>query len=210
MDILLVEDQPVVSEATVQKLRLTPGIGHIEIRDTAESALLALREEPDRWGLIFLDLEVPGAVGLSLAMEIKKLGKAGITCVVTGKEHTDFIAQVKAEGFRGYILKSSVVRDLEIGLAKVIAGETIFPDESASAEAVRLTTHQKECLRLVGEGLTSKEIARIRKVHPSTVNYHLDSAVAQLKAINRHHAVHVAVALGIITLNLAPKNDDAD
>lgn len=212
MDILFVEDQPVVSEPTAQKFRLTPGIEHIEICNTAEMTMQKLREEPDRWGIIFLDLDVPGAVGLSLAMEIKKLGKAAITCVVTGTFRTDYIAQVKAECFRGYILKSSEIRVLESNLAKVIAGEIVFPDENTLAGAldvVRLTSHQRECLQLVGEGLTTKEIARIRKVHPATINYHVDSAVSALSAASRHQAVHIAVQLGIITLNFAPKNDIA-
>ena len=92
----------------------------------------------------------------------------------------------------------------------MIAGEIVFPDENTlvgALDVVRLTSHQRECLQLVGEGLTTKEIARIRKVHPATINYHVDSAVTALSAASRHQAVHIAVQLGIITLNFAPKND---
>ena len=84
MDVLLVEDQPVVSEATADKISRNARVGSIEVRCTAERALHALRWQPDRWGLIFLDLDIPGAVGLSLAMEIGRLGKAPITGVLPG------------------------------------------------------------------------------------------------------------------------------
>lgn len=212
MDILFIEDQPVVSEPTAEKLRRTPYVEHIEICNTAESALQALREDPDRWGLILLDLDVPGAVGLSLAMEIKKLGKAPLTCIVTGTFRTDYIAQVKAEGFLGYILKTSETKQLDHNLNMAMVGEKVFPDETsrpAGADVIRLTNHQRECLQLVGEGLTTKEIARVRQVHPSTVNYHIESAISALKAASRFQAVHKAVQLGLITLNFPTVEDDS-
>ncbi len=103
IDVLLVEDQPLMSEAASYKISLNPRVASIQVRNTAEKALDALRCEGDRSGLILLDLDVPGAVGLSLAMEIKRLGKAPITCVLTGERRRDYIAQIAAGGFRGYI-----------------------------------------------------------------------------------------------------------
>src|SRR3954462_4035616 len=109
MNVLLIEDQPVVSEATADKISRNACVASIEVCSTAERARHALRCQPDRWGLIFLDLDVPGAVGLSLAMEIERMGKAPITCILTGSQRPDYIAQVEAAGFMGYILKAMEV-----------------------------------------------------------------------------------------------------
>ncbi|MGL5837001.1 MAG: helix-turn-helix domain-containing protein [Sphingorhabdus sp.] len=48
-----------------------------------------------------------------------------------------------------------------------------------------LTERQKDCLRLVGKGFTSKEIALELDLAPSTVDNHIGSAVQMLQASNR-------------------------
>jgi len=178
MDVLLIEDQPVVSEATTDKISRDARVGIIEICNTADQALQALRWQPERWGLIFLDLDVPGAVGLSLAMEIKRLGKAPITCILTGSQRPDYIAQIEAEGFLGYILKAMEVDALVRALDAALAGNRVFPAMSCpGADVPRLTVRQTQCLQLVSEGKSSKQIAQILSLHAGTVNYHIDSAM---------------------------------
>jgi len=135
MDVLFIEDQPVVSEATSDKISRSPRVASIHVCDTADKALHALRSEPDRWGLIVLDLDVPGAIGLSLAMEIKRLGKAAITCILTGAHSADYIALAAAGGFQGYILKAMEIEALERALDSAIAGEKIFPPRKQNAPA---------------------------------------------------------------------------
>jgi response regulator of citrate/malate metabolism len=61
INVLFIEDQPVVSEATADKIARNPLVAEIQVCNTAEKTLAVLREEPDRWGLIFLDLDVPAS-----------------------------------------------------------------------------------------------------------------------------------------------------
>lgn len=49
----------------------------------------------------------------------------------------------------------------------------------------KLTDRQKDCLRLVAQGFTSKEIGRLLALSPSTVDNHVAAAVQQLGASNR-------------------------
>lgn len=49
----------------------------------------------------------------------------------------------------------------------------------------KLTDRQKDCLRLVAQGFTSKEIGRLLDLSPSTVDNHVTAAVQQLGAPNR-------------------------
>ncbi len=203
MEILFVEDQPLISEPTAQKLKFNALVGQIEIARDAATALRLIKAFPEKWDLILLDLDVPGAIGLSLAMEIAALDKAGITCIITGYSRHDYVAQAKAHGFLGYILKTSEVQVLDATLGKILAGESAFPEtpEGASGDVIRLTALQKEKLLLMAEGLNTKQIARKLKVHPSTVSYHLDSAFKALGVKSRVQAVHKAAQLGLINLN---------
>lgn len=201
INVLFVEDQPLVSEATAGKIARSPNVANIEICKSAEKAMQSLKSTPDRWGLILLDLDVPGAVGLSLAMEIKKIGKEGSTCILTGAYRADYIAQIKASGFQGYILKAIEIKELEASLDKAIAGEKVFPDmpdSNANSAAVRLTNRQCQCLEFVGAGRSTKEIARLLSLHPGTVNYHIDSAMEALGVKSRAHAVQKALQLGLL------------
>jgi DNA-binding CsgD family transcriptional regulator len=49
----------------------------------------------------------------------------------------------------------------------------------------KLTDRQKDCLRLVAQGFTSKEIGRLLDLSPSTVDNHVTTAVQTLGAPNR-------------------------
>ena len=201
IDVLLIEDQPLVSEAASYKISLNPRVSSIHICNSRESALRALRPENDVWDLIFLDLAVPGAVGLSLAMELHERGKASITCILTGEPRRDYIAQIAAKGFQGYILKAVEIKDLLKTMNRAIAGETVFPpdDPLGTARRVpRLTTRQTECLQLVSEGKTTKQIAQLLDLHPGTVNAHIDCAMGAFNVSTRTHAVQLALQYGLV------------
>lgn len=202
MDVLFVEDQPIVWEATANILQRSPQVGSIVVFNTAEKAIAALRAEPDRWGLILLDLDVPGAVGLSLAMEIQAMGLASVTCILTGSSRHDYMQQILALGFQGYILKGSEIAELEANLNKVISGQRAFSSgegTAASTDAVGLTRRQGQVVLLVSQGLTSKEIGRRLKVAPATVQHFVRAASIALNVSSRAQLVSRAVELGLLT-----------
>jgi DNA-binding CsgD family transcriptional regulator len=58
-----------------------------------------------------------------------------------------------------------------------------------------LTEGQKDCLRLVDEHHTSKEIARILGISPFTVDQRLDAARRKLNAVSRKDAAKIFAAM---------------
>ena len=52
----------------------------------------------------------------------------------------------------------------------------------------RLTERQKDCLRLVAQGYTSKEIGRALDLSPSTIDNHILTAVQSMNANSRSEA----------------------
>lgn len=209
INVLFIEDQPAVSEATADKIARNPLVAEIHVCNTAEKTLTMLHDEPDRWGLILLDLDVPGAVGLSLAMEIKNLGKAPITCILTGNPRDDYIAQIAAAGFQGYMLKAMEISELEKELNRAIAGEQVFPSvgKPNTTEIPRLTGRQRECLQLMSGDKSTREIAQILSMHLGMVNYHIDSAMDALGVASRTHAVSVALQLGLLAVDSQGSDD---
>jgi DNA-binding CsgD family transcriptional regulator len=57
--------------------------------------------------------------------------------------------------------------------------------------SLRLTERQKDCLRLVGQGYTSKEIGRALDLSPSTVDNHILAGVQAVGAMTRGEAARL-------------------
>ena len=60
----------------------------------------------------------------------------------------------------------------------------------------RLTERQKACLRLVGQGYTSKQIGRQIGISPATVDNHVRDALATLQVDSRAEAARLLLASG--------------
>jgi two-component system response regulator DesR len=201
-DILIVEDHPFVAEATRALLEKSSAVREVVTVGTAEAAVAVIACDISRWRLILLDLDIPGAVGLSLVRQIKDLGLAPITCVLTGIDRKDYVAQVRRQGFLGYVLKAARTSQLDEALSSVLFCKPTFPAshgiEDADTRHAALTRRQAEILQFVGEGKTSKEIGRILNLSPGTVDNHIAASIAALGTKTRSEAVQRALMLGFI------------
>ena len=200
-NVLIVEDHSLVAEAAAHKIALSPHRPTIEVRSTAAEALEALRAQPGNWRLILLDLDVPGATGLSLACEIHRMGLAPRTCILTGAERPDFESQIVALGFQGYLRKGGVpIAVLEQDLVGIVEGRRIFrlTNSGEISGPLRLSARQAQCLAFAAAGKTTKEIARDLSLHPGTVERYINAAMIVMGASSRAQAAARALELGLI------------
>ena len=199
--VLIVEDHPLVAEATGG---LLARYGHdvtTTVCANAAQTIAALDTQPVDWFRIFLDLDVPGAYGLSLAREIRDRQQAAKCCVVSAFERQDYIEELRAWGFLGYIVKALPMAEFTRAISDVINGISHFPTGGPPDRAtspVRLTRRQADVLELVQAGLSSKQIASELHLAEGTVN-NLVAAIVQLfDAGSRTHAVARAIELGVL------------
>ena len=169
----------------------------------ARSTLIALADITKDWFRIFLDLDVPGAHGLSLAREIRHLGFHERCCVVSALDRQDLISEVRSMEFLGYLVKARPYVEFAEALGQVFAGESAFPDVVALSKgpAIRLTRKQEYLLDFVRRGLSSKEIANTVFQSEGTINNCINAAAKALGTTNRTHAVTKALELGLLTFN---------
>ena len=198
--VLIVEDHPLVAEATGKLLarygdHVTP-----VICSNAAQAVEKLDSRGGDWFRIFLDLDVPGAYGLSLAKEVRQRGLANRCCVVSAFERADYIGEIKVWGFLGYIVKAVAVAEFTAALIKVLAGEPTFPVSPLlrRVAATRLTRRQTQLLELIQAGLSSKEIADELHLAEGTVNNQVTSILQVFEVGSRTHAVARAIELGLL------------
>ena len=199
--VLVIEDHPLVAEAT-GKLLAGCGVSlDPVISPTAEHALEQLDDPSVEWFRVFLDLDVPGAYGLSLALEVERRGLAGRCCVVSAFDKPEYIAEIWKHGFLGYITKAIPVAAFTAAVMTVLAGKRSFPHALATKRVfgVRLTRRQIELLERVRFGRSSKEIAAELHITEGTVNNHVAAILQSLEAGSRAHAVARAIELGFLS-----------
>jgi two-component system response regulator DesR len=197
--VLIIEDHPLVAEATGKLLaRYGDHVTPVICSDAFQAAE-KLDSRAD-WFRIFLDLDVPGAYGLSLAKEVRQRGLANRCCVVSAFERADYIGEIKAWGFLGYIVKAIAVAEFTAELIKVLAGEPTFPATPLvrRVAATRLTRRQTQLLELIQAGLSSKQIADELHLAEGTVNNQVTSILQVFEVGSRTHAIARAIELGLL------------
>ena len=198
--VLVIEDHPLVAEATG---KLLVGCGHLivpVVSSTAADALERLDDQRSTWFRIFLDLDVPGAYGLSLAGEVEGRGLADRCCVVSAFDNPEYVSETFRRGFLGYITKAIPIADFTAAVMKVLGGERSFPFARHARRVVglRLTRRQTQLLERIRAGLSSKEIATEMHIAEGTVNNHVAAILQSLEASSRAHAVARAIELGFL------------
>ncbi|WP_460730615.1 LuxR C-terminal-related transcriptional regulator [Lysobacter rhizosphaerae] len=107
-------------------------------------------------------------------------------------------------GFTSYVSRDSTVEGLKKALHDALAGRLACPDE-ISGELLRalfrqerevlgsdsqpLTRRESDVLRLIGRGLTNKEIARELGLSVATVKHHVHNVLEKLGLPRRTHAM---------------------
>ncbi len=201
--VLIVEDHPLVASATADLLRKHyPTVCPIVV-DSAAAAIE--RAASDDWFRIFVDLGVPGARGLSLLRSLGELGVIKRCCVITATKDDSLVAEARRLGVLGYIEKSWSVEQFCRSLHNIVQGSSVFPESSECLQprVPQLTSRQLAVLRLLHQGLSSKQVAHELQIAEGTVKNHSLAVLRALGATNRAHAVARGLELGLLQPSFA-------
>ena len=166
--------------------------------------------------LMLIDLSMPGMAGAASLRALREAHPGTKIVVVTGWEDRATILECLAAGVHGYVLKSFAPDQIVHAIEIILAGGVYVPPEianvrtaeaaqnnginskpgAAAAPAVpantRFTKRQLDVLQLLGEGRSTKEIARALELSEGTVKVHLAAIYRCLNARNRTEAVALA------------------
>lgn len=199
--ILIIEDHPVVADAMRSVLSNMDNTANIIVCGTAETALAEF-SKCCNWFRIFLDINIPGAHGLSLARKFANLGVAKKCAVVTASDNPQWRAEAVSMGMLGYIVKAISVEDFISALEEVLKGRPAFPKISLDEKiAVRLTRRQQDVLCLLQRGCTSKSIAAQLGLSTGTVDNHVLALLNALGVRSRAQAIAKGIELGYINFS---------
>lgn len=160
------------------------------------------RLRPD---IALIDLQMPDVSGIqAIATIMQEYPAAKIIVLTTYDGDVQASRAIKA-GASGYLLKSSLRRDMLSVIRRVHAGARHVDPEVAGKLAIHvndsaLGNRETAVLRLVASGKANKQIASELEITEDTVKAHLKSVFAKLKVSDRTHAVTEALRRGFLDL----------
>lgn len=120
--VVVVEDHPVMREATVRFLSNADDVQVVAAFDSVE-ALLARDATNADIDVVVLDLNLAGMNGIDgLPLITERLSSAA-TLVLTMSDGSEVRASARAAGARGFLTKGCAPNDLLVGVRSVAAGE---------------------------------------------------------------------------------------
>jgi DNA-binding NarL/FixJ family response regulator len=179
-----------------------------EAGDGAEAIELAVGEEVD---LAVLDITMPRLTGLQAARELAQRRPETKVLMLSMHDNEEYLFEALRAGAAGYVLKSAVDRDLVEACRATLRGETfLYPGAVTAlvrahlergdddAEFDPLTPRESEVVKLVAEGMTTREIAEALFISPKTVERHRANVLEKLGMRDRVDLTRYAIRRGLV------------
>lgn len=202
--VLLVHSQPLVRAGIRALLERIKGVEVVGESDVDGTLQMLRRHLPH---VILLNL--PEGDGFEMLQEVVTQFPTVIAIVLAANVTKEFADQVLLNGAAGYLPNSADSSELELAINAVMRGETyLWPklselDASAKhqrASIAELTPRQQEVLRMVAEGLSTREIARELNISVKTVETHRAQLMDRLNIHDVPGLVRYALKVGLIEL----------
>jgi DNA-binding NarL/FixJ family response regulator len=210
--VLVVDDHPLVRTGVCALLRAQPDVEVVgEAANGREAVDAARRLRPD---VVLMDVSMPAMDGIEAAGRIT--GEFPEVRVVMLSLHADahHVRQALRAGASGYLLKN-LADELAPAIRTVAEGRSYYSAavaghlKEADTDARRrtepvelLTPRQREILKLIAEGYTTKEIADRLNISLKTAQTHRQQLMERLDIHEVAGLVRFAIRNGIITPEL--------
>jgi DNA-binding NarL/FixJ family response regulator len=202
LTIALADDHPIVRAALKSALAsLGERTTFVEANDAASALeLVSLHSGID---LLLMDLHMPGSQGTATVRAVRERVPQLPVAVVSADEDPATVGELLRIGVCGFIPKSDSANVIVSAVRLILAGGTYVPPRlvgvaagampkaagNGPAERLGLTARQFDVLRLLGQGLSNKVIARELGITEGTVKVHLLAVFRALNVRNRTAAV---------------------
>jgi RNA polymerase sigma factor (sigma-70 family) len=204
--VLIADDHALVRggiRALVEKIEGVVVVG--EAGKGSEALELVHELKPN---LLLLDLTMPDGGGFEVLEHVKKNFPEILVIVLTVHEAGEYAIRALREGAAGFLPKSAASTELEQAIQTVIDGEIYISPEMLKKTVIKGTTkrelldtlspRQREVLRLIAEGRTTKQIAAELGISVKTVETHRAQLMERLNIRDVAGLVRYAILVGLI------------
>jgi DNA-binding NarL/FixJ family response regulator len=207
---MLVDDHAIMREGIQALLSIHDELEIVGAASEGKEAIeKALELVPD---VIIMDIAMPSMDGLEATRRIMKRNPKTKVVVLTQHDNKQYILSAIKAGASGYVPKKALGTDLVTAIRAVCAGESFLYPTAASAlindylhyaeeePFDRLTSREREILKLVAEGHTSRYIADMLYISLKTVLGHRTKIMEKLNIHNRSELIKYAIRKGLVSI----------
>jgi len=210
--ILLAEDHALLRAGLKSLIDSEPGLQVCgEAGDGIEAVRACARLQPN---MVLMDLSMPGRNGIPAIQDIHRRWPDIRILVLSSHREPSVVRDALRAGAHGYVAKDVTACELLLGVRSVLAGEPYIstdvastviegflhrkPSAQAYPPAAPLTTREREVLRLVAEGYTSRQIAAQLDVSIKTVETHRMNLMRKLDLHKASEVTAYAITHGLV------------
>lgn len=192
--VVIADDHPILLKG-LKDFLLDLGLDIVGISNEGQGALdQIIKFKPQ---LAILDMEMPNKTGLEIAADCKKLVLDTKVILLTLHKEVYLYNQAKELNLSGYILKEFALDDLSKAVSIVMEGGQFFSEKifegmkenKFQTDETPLTPSEVKILRLIAEGLSTKEIANKLFIAERTVDKHRSNMIVKLQLEKKHNSL---------------------
>ncbi|OIR07302.1 transcriptional regulatory protein DegU [mine drainage metagenome] len=212
--VFIVDDHQIVRDGLKLILRDEPDFEVAGEAANGQSALDQIAEvHPD---IVTTDIEMPGIDGIALARQIKARAPHVKILILSAHSDTQYVREALKAGVAGFLLKLNASRDFVQAIRTVMEGQTYLCPEvstvvvreyqrhvqmpAAAPPAGPLSDREREILKCIADGRTTKETALTLSLSTKTIEAHRLNIMAKLKINSIAELTKYAIREGIVQL----------
>jgi DNA-binding NarL/FixJ family response regulator len=183
--ILLMDDHPMTRYGMARLIEQEPDLTVCGEAQNPQRALEAIRKQKPE--VVLADLTVPGGEGLEFIKDLHALHPNVAVLVVSVHDEEFYAERALRAGARGYIMKNEGGEKLIHAIRQILRGKTYLSERMSEKAAEifscrrqraqdatlgKLTDREFEVFRLLGQGLTAREIGQFLHLGTKTIETH--------------------------------------
>ncbi len=212
--VLIVDDHTLVRDGVRALLSLVSDIEVVGEAANGKEALEKVRElSPD---VVLMDLAMPIMGGLEATRRIRREFPKTKVVALTQYDDSEYVIPVIEAGACGFVTKMVAFSELATAIQAAYKGDSYLSPSAAAALVEecqqkttaeggkdpyqQLTDREREVLKLIAEGHTTREIADMFVVSPKTVEWYKTSMMNKLNIHNKTELIKFAIRKRVITI----------
>jgi NarL family two-component system response regulator LiaR len=209
---VLLDQHPLWLDAVEQVLNRVGDVVVVGKTSFPDVALELIEEhEPD---VFVTAMELPSIDGITLLERAQALAPAMKAVAVSASDDPELVGAALAAGADAFVVKTAHPDDLASAIRQSFEHSVYFalqprpaaarPRLVEAADTAGLTRRELEILRLMAEGLSNAQLARMLWVTEQTVKFHLSNIYRKLDVANRTEASRWAQLHGLLSAERTP------
>ena len=212
--VFLADDHTIVRQGLAKLLEGEPDLRIVGEAENGREAVVKVEKlKPD---IVLMDIAMPMLNGIEATRQIRRVCPQTKVIILSMHSHDRYISELFGLGASGYLLKSSTGTDIINAIHTALKGST-YLSPSISDKVIedylslkkkshqddlynRLSNREREVFQMIAEGRSTKEVAEILCLSPSTVKTHRANIMEKLGKDNISQLIQFAIHLGIVEL----------